>query len=296
MRIIFVTNSTSKPKSIHLVTFVAIIFLLFIGLIQGINWLDSKYNGGDEEKKSLINLKLDLNLGSFQKNLDIYAAQIGELQARLIRIDNQSQRLQDFAKEKLKTNEKIPKPAPIKSSGQGGPFVPEKNFSETELQSFIDKLTLDIEKHEEYYNNLEAIYLKQSVFKDTLPNASPVNAPFNSSSYGWRVDPFLGVRAFHEGLDFSADVGQPIKATAAGIVVAAEITPEYGNIVRISHGSGLETRYAHASKLLVKEGDRIKKNQVIALVGNTGRSTGPHLHYEIRMNGESLDPRKYLQF
>jgi murein DD-endopeptidase MepM/ murein hydrolase activator NlpD len=296
MRIIFVTNSTSKPKSIHLVTFVAIIFLLFIGLIQGINWLDSKYNGGDEEKKSLINLKLDLNLGSFQKNLDVYATQIGELQARLIRIDNQSQRLQDFAKEKLKANEKIPKPAPIKSSGQGGPFVPEKNFSETELQSFIDKLTLDIEKHEEYYNNLEAIYLKQSVFKDTLPNASPVNAPFNSSSYGWRVDPFLGVRAFHEGLDFSADVGQPIKATAAGIVIAAEITPEYGNIVRISHGSGLETRYAHASKLLVKEGDRIKKNQVIALVGNTGRSTGPHLHYEIRMNGESLDPRKYLQF
>jgi len=296
MRIIFVTNSTSKPKSIHLVTFVAIIFLLFIGLIQGINWLDSKYNGGDEEKKSLINLKLDLNLGSFQKNLDVYATQIGELQARLIRIDNQSQRLQDFAKEKLKTNEKIPKPAPIKSSSQGGPFVSEKNFSEAELQSFIDKLTLDIEKHEEYYNNLEAIYLKQSVFKDTLPNASPVNAPFNSSSYGWRVDPFLGVRAFHEGLDFSADVGQPIKATAAGIVIAAEITPEYGNIVRISHGSGLETRYAHASKLLVKEGDRIKKNQVIALVGNTGRSTGPHLHYEIRMNGESLDPRKYLQF
>ena len=296
MRIIFVTNSTSKPKSIHLVTFVAIIFLLFIAFIQGINWIDSKYNGSDEEKKSLINLKLDLNLGSFQKNLDIYAAQIGELQARLIRIDNQSQRLQDFAKEKLKTNEKIPKPAPIKSSGQGGPFVPEKNLSETELQSFIDKLTLDIEKHEEYYNNLEAIYLKQSVFKDTLPNASPVNVPFNSSSYGWRVDPFLGVRAFHEGLDFSADVGQPIKATAAGIVIAAEVSPEYGNVVRISHGSGLETRYAHASKLLVKEGDRIKKNQVIALVGNTGRSTGPHLHYEIRMNGESLDPRKYLQF
>jgi len=269
MRIIFVTNSTSKPKSVHLATFIAILFLCFIGFIQGISWLDSKYNGDVEEKKSLINLKLDLNLGSFQKNLDIYATQIGELQARLMRIDNQSQRLQDFAKEKLKTNEKIPKPAPIKSSGQGGPFVPEKNFTEAELQSFIDKLTLDIERHEEHYNNLEAIYLKQSVFKDT---------------------------SFHEGLDFSADAGQPIKATAAGIVISAEVTPEYGNMVRISHGSGLETRYAHAAKLLVKEGDRIKKNQVVALVGNTGRSTGPHLHYEIRMNGESLDPRKYLQY
>ncbi|CAM8389468.1 Peptidase M23 [Candidatus Methylopumilus universalis] len=296
MRIIFVTNSTSKPKSVHLATFIAILFLCFIGFIQGISWLDSKYNGDVEEKKSLINLKLDLNLGSFQKNLDIYATQIGELQARLMRIDNQSQRLQDFAKEKLKTNEKIPMPAPIKSSGQGGPFVPGKNFTEAELQSFIDKLILNIERHEEHYNNLEAIYLKQSVFKDTLPNASPVNAPFNSSSYGWRVDPFLGVRAFHEGLDFSIDAGQPIKATAAGIVISAEVTPEYGNMVRISHGSGLETRYAHAAKLLVKEGDRIKKNQVIALVGNTGRSTGSHLHYEIRMNGESLDPRKYLQY
>ena len=81
-------------------TFIAIIFLLFIALIQAINWLDSKYNGDNEEKKSLINLKLDLNLGSFQKNLDVYASQIGELQARLIRIDNQAQRLQDFSKEK----------------------------------------------------------------------------------------------------------------------------------------------------------------------------------------------------
>ena len=277
-------------------TFIAIIFLLFIALIQAINWLDSKYNGDVEEKKSLINLKLDLNLGSFQKNLDIYASQIGELEARLIRIDNQAQRLQDFSKEKLKPNQKLPKADPTIAPGKGGPFISEKNFSESELQAFINQLTLNIEKHEEHFNNLEAIYLKQTVFKDTLPNATPVNAPYNSSSYGWRVDPFLGVRAFHEGLDFSSEVGQPIKATAAGIVIAAEVTPEYGNMVRISHGSGLETRYAHASKLLVKEGDRIKKNQVIALVGNTGRSTGPHLHYEIRMNGESLDPRKYLQY
>lgn len=295
MRIIFVTNSTSKPKSIHLVTFIAIVFLFFITLIQAINWLDSKYNGGIEEKKSLINLKLDFNLGSFQKNLDIYAVQIGELQARLMRIDNQAEKLQKFAKEKFKSNEKIPKPSQDKSASQGGPFIPEKNLSESELQSFIDQLTLDIERHEEYYNYLESIYLKQSVLRDTLPSASPLNTPFNSSSYGWRIDPFLGVRAFHEGLDFSAEVGQPIKATAAGFVISTEMSPEYGNMVRISHGSGLETRYAHASKLLVKEGERIKKNQVIALVGNTGRSTGSHLHYEIRMNGASLDPRKYLQ-
>jgi hypothetical protein len=128
MRIIFVTNSTSKPKSVHLVTFIAILFLFFIGFIQGISWLDSKYNGDVEEKKSLINLKLDLNLGSFQKNLDVYATQIGELQARLMRIDNQSQRLQDFAKEKLKTNEKNSQTSPYQIIWPRGSFCSWKEF------------------------------------------------------------------------------------------------------------------------------------------------------------------------
>jgi murein DD-endopeptidase MepM/ murein hydrolase activator NlpD len=101
--------------------------------------------------------------------------------------------------------------------------------------------------------------------------------------------------AFHEGLDFLAETGTPIRAAASGIVLSAERTPDYGNIVKIDHGSGVETRYAHTSKMLVKAGDRVEKGQVIAEVGNTGRSTGPHLHFEVRLNGASLDPRKYLK-
>jgi murein DD-endopeptidase MepM/ murein hydrolase activator NlpD len=96
-------------------------------------------------------------------------------------------------------------------------------------------------------------------------------------------------------LDFPASAGTPILAAADGIVTTAERTPDYGNIVKVNHGSGLETRYAHASKLLVKVGERVVKGQVIAHVGSTGRSTGPHLHYEIRLHGNSLDPRQYLQ-
>jgi murein DD-endopeptidase MepM/ murein hydrolase activator NlpD len=95
-------------------------------------------------------------------------------------------------------------------------------------------------------------------------------------------------------LDFSANAGAPIFAAAGGIVSAAETMPDYGKIVIVSHGSGLETRYAHTAKILVKVGERVEKGQVLALVGNTGRSTGPHLHYEIRLNGNALDPRKYL--
>ena len=124
---------------------------------------------------------------------------------------------------------------------------------------------------------------------------APVSAGYNSSSYGWRPDPFTGQKAFHKGLDFMADSGSPIHAAADGIVTQAERAPDYGNIVRVDHGFGLDTRYAHVSSFLVKVGDRVSKGQPIATVGSTGRSTGPHLHYEVRLNGVPLDPRKYLK-
>ena len=168
-------------------------------------------------------------------------------------------------------------------------------MTESELQAEIEALTQAVDARDEYLGKVEAKVLQQSVLKDMLPNSSPINAAFNSSSYGWRIDPFTGGKAFHEGLDFSADIGTPIRAAADGIVTLAEISGGYGIMVRIDHGSGLETRYGHASKLLVKAGERVVKGQEIAEVGSTGRSTGPHLHYEIRLNGDALDPRQYLQ-
>jgi murein DD-endopeptidase MepM/ murein hydrolase activator NlpD len=137
--------------------------------------------------------------------------------------------------------------------------------------------------------------LQQNLKKTTFPSGAPVSAGYNSSSYGWRPDPFTGQKAFHKGLDFMADSGTPIHAAADGIVTQAERAPDYGNIVRLDHGFGLDTRYAHLSGFLVKVGDRVSKGQPIGTVGSTGRSTGPHLHYEVRLNGVPLDPRKYLK-
>jgi murein DD-endopeptidase MepM/ murein hydrolase activator NlpD len=168
-------------------------------------------------------------------------------------------------------------------------------MSEAQLQKRIAELVAQIELKADYLSDVEAKLLQKSVLKDTLPNRSPVMVAFNSSSFGWRIDPFNGHSAFHEGLDFTATIGTPIYAAAGGIVSAAEQMPDYGKIVKIDHGLGLETRYAHASKILVKVGDRIEKGQKIAEVGSTGRSTGPHLHYEIRLDGNPLDPRKYLK-
>jgi murein DD-endopeptidase MepM/ murein hydrolase activator NlpD len=248
--------------------------------------------------KSLIAAPLKFTFNHKQKHLDAYAMQLGEMQARMMRLDAQSQRLAKLAGEKKpEMGDKIAPSLsvnPSQTPNRGGPLVLNAPISERELDQKIAELMTQIEYHAEYYNDLEAKLLQRSVLKDTLPNRSPIAAAFNSSSYGWRLDPFNGHKAFHEGLDFTADTGTAIYAAAGGIVSAAGQTPDYGKIVKIDHGSGLETRYAHASQLLVKVGDRVEKGQKVAEVGSTGRSTGPHLHYEIRLNGNALDPKKYL--
>mgnify|MGYP000385496685 CR=1 FL=1 len=173
-------------------------------------------------------------------------------------------------------------------------IVPPDPIKQSTLLSNSLPLT-GFEKREIFYNKKEALLLKHSVLKETLPTLYPVEVPYTSSSFGWRRDPFLGIRAFHSGLDFSAAHGEKIMATGAGIVTMVAKEKNYGNVLKIKHGDGLETRYAHCSKILVKKGDIVQRNQVIALVGNTGRSTGPHLHYEIRLNGRAIDPRQYLK-
>lgn len=257
--------------------------------------------------KSLIPVQLKFSFNNPQKHLDAYAIQLGEMQARMMRLDAQSERLSKLAGEKKSVHDTGSQPdTSIKPDAtkidvnklqpaRGGPLVRDTPLSEADLQKKIAELLAQIEFSTDRFSSLEAKLLQQSVLKDTLPNSSPVTVAFNSSSFGWRLDPFNGHKAFHEGLDFPADVGTPIYAAAGGIVTVAEQTPDYGKLIKIDHGSGLETRYAHASRLLVKVGDRVEKGQEIAEVGSTGRSTGPHLHYEIRLDGNALDPRQYLK-
>lgn len=301
MNIILVSNKMAKAKSLNawqagalvagLVLLPVVLILLFITPKQTIK---------EQGVKAMLPPHLKGTIISSQSHLDAYAKQIGELQARIMRLDAQNQRLAKLAGDKTQQTSKtdqVPKSESMPSyavPNRGGPLVHDKPMTESELKSAIEELMKTVDARDEYQSVVEAKILQQSVLKDMLPNSSPVRAGYNSSSYGWRIDPFNGHKAFHEGLDFPANTGAPILAAADGIVIAAEQTPDYGNIVKINHGSGLETRYAHASKILVKVGDRVTKGQQVALVGNTGRSTGPHLHYEIRLNGNALDPRQYL--
>ena len=300
MNIIFVSNNMAKAKTLSMLQVSLIVLLLMILPVFIALFLIVPQDSAAQQGRSLIPIKLKFSLGfgNPQKHLDAYAVQLGEMQARIMRLDSQSERLAKFAGEKKPAPEKVEplKPDANKSasSNRGGPLVRNSPITELDLQKNIADTMAKIDFDTDYLSSIEAKLLQQSVLKNMLPNSSPINAAFNSSSYGWRIDPFNGNKAFHEGLDFSADTGTPIYAAASGIVTTAEQTPDYGNIVKVDHGFGLETRYAHASKLLVKVGDRVAKGQIVALVGSTGRSTGPHLHYEIRLNGNVLDPRKYL--
>ena len=236
-----------------------------------------------------------LSSEDYRNNLNAYIEQIGELHIRLEDLDKQTERIQDVMKRQIVGKHKVPKLEKDESEqSKGGPLINDE-LSQKDIGLVVAKLMDKVEARESLSNKIEAMMLKQTVLKNTLPSLYPVDTPYRSSSFGWRKDPFLGVRAFHKGLDFSAVTGEPIMATASGIVTEAGFERDYGKYIKINHGDGLETRYAHASKLLVSKGDVVRREQVIALVGNTGRSTGPHLHYEIRLNGRALDPKQYLK-
>jgi murein DD-endopeptidase MepM/ murein hydrolase activator NlpD len=299
MNIILVSNKMAKARSLSVLQAgTLIVGLVLVPVLLTLLFITPKNNIKEQGVKALLPLHLKSTIIDSQVHLDAYAKELGELQARMMRLDAQSQRLAKIAGEKEGKPGKTPNLKPVDNlppANRGGPLVHARPMSEIGLQTAIQELTKAVDARDDYVSSLEAKILQQSVLKDMLPNSSPIGAAFNSSSYGWRIDPFNGNKAFHEGLDFTANTGTPIRAAADGIVSSAEAVPAYGNMVKIDHGAGLETRYAHASKLLVKTGERVVKGQVVALVGSTGRSTGPHLHYEIRLHGNPLDPRQYLQ-
>lgn len=297
MRILFLGKNTKKPKAISFNVLLLIIFLfLCLNITLAYFYIEYKKNILIESyENNQISSHIYSNKGDldYEYNLRIYADQMGELYSRIMRIDSQTERLQKILKNQMIGKDKVPKLN--KKKEKSAVEFSKDNLTNSKFKKEITKLMAKIEVREELYNTMESILLKESVLKDTLPSLKPVNIPCCSSRYGWRNDPILGIRKFHEGIDFSAAHGEPIRATASGIVIEAGHAVHYGKHVRIKHGGSFETRYAHASKLLVKKGDLVSKGEVIALVGNTGRSTGPHLHYEIRLKGYSLDPRKYLK-
>ncbi len=225
-------------------------------------------------------------------NINAMAVRLGQMQAELIRLNSLGERL--GASVGLKPAET--KTSPQTRGGQGGPLTqPAFNLTPAQLQQKVDELARQIGLKDEYFGLLENEIFDQRLKQARLPSTLPVQAPWNSSAFGWRIDPFTGQQAMHEGVDFVANEGTPIVAAAAGMVITATAHPQYGNMVEIDHGFGITTRYAHAAKLLTRPGDLVRRGQKIATLGSTGRSTGPHLHFEVRVGGAAQNPDRFLR-
>ena len=221
-----------------------------------------------------------------RENLDVMAKKLGEMQAKMMQLESLGERVSGLAG--INPNDvRIP-------PGRGGVLVEGRSLSMEELQATLADLDRIADQRTDFMTMMESKLFDQKIRSMMVPTQQPVAFGILGSAFGWRIDPFTGGSALHTGLDFQADSGTPVLAAAGGVVVSEEIHSAYGNMVEIDHGNDLVTRYAHASKVFVKKGDLIKRGQKIAEVGTTGRSTGPHLHFEVLVQGVPQDPQKFL--
>ncbi|MEO5670886.1 MAG: M23 family metallopeptidase [Ramlibacter sp.] len=221
-----------------------------------------------------------------RENLDAMARRLGEMQAKLVQLEALGDRVSGLAGVNAADISSVP--------GRGGALVSGRPLSMDELQATLAGLEQLTGQRTDLLTVLESRLFDERIRKLMVPTEPPVQSGHMGSSFGWRIDPFTGRSALHTGLDFQAEPGTSIYAAAGGVVVTQEYHPAYGNMVEIDHGNNLITRYAHASKFLVKKGDLVKRGQKLAEVGTTGRSTGPHLHFEVLVQGVPQDPQKFL--
>ena len=224
-----------------------------------------------------------------QDNINSLAVKLGEMQAHMLRLDGLGEKLAKVAG--LKPQEL---PSATANAGRGGAATPGAPLSIDDFGKQLGELSKSVDVKADQLSVLEALLVEGSAQRKFLPTLPPIENINYTSNFGYRIDPFNGHQTFHEGVDFAAETGTTINAAASGKVIYADFHPAYGKSVEIDHGNGLVTRYAHGSELLVKEGDLVVRGQRISRVGSTGRSTGPHLHFEVRLNGVPQNPARFL--
>jgi murein DD-endopeptidase MepM/ murein hydrolase activator NlpD len=238
-----------------------------------------------KQRRQITDLKQQM-----RARADAIAIQLGDMKAHLIRLDALGQRLTAMAGIKS-TEFNFGHDPP-----QGGPDTdaPGTRPRIGNLSTMLKRLQGQIDRRDSQLSALENVILSRQLGQEIHPEGRPVNIGYISSPFGWRIDPFTGRYELHEGIDFAAPMGTPIHAVAAGIVTWAGPRGGYGNLVQIDHGNGFSTRYGHASKILVHVGETVQRGDVIALVGSTGWSTGPHVHFEVLKNGVEINPARFV--
>jgi len=238
-----------------------------------------------DQKQQIADLKQQL-----QERVDAMAVRLGAMNAHVIRLDALGKRLTEMAdidNREFDFDSDPPTGGP-ESDGEGvSAQIPD-------LTTLIDRLDKRVELRDSQLSALENVILARDLKKQIHPEGRPVNQGFISSYFGEREDPFTGREAYHKGVDFAGSAGEDVVAVAAGVVTWSGERSGYGNLVEINHGDGYVTRYAHNERTLVKVGDTVKRGETIALMGSTGHSTGPHVHFEVLRNGRQVDPLSFI--
>jgi murein DD-endopeptidase MepM/ murein hydrolase activator NlpD len=238
-----------------------------------------------EQKTQIADLKRQL-----QERVDAMAMRLGEMNAHVIRLDALGKRLTEMAdidNREFDFGRDPPSGGP-ESDGEGvSAQIPDLSQMLTSLEKRVDLRDSQLAA-------LENVILAKELKEQIHPEGRPVTGGFISSYFGEREDPFSGHEAYHKGVDFAGTAGSNVVAVAAGVVTWSGERTGYGNLVEINHGDGYVTRYAHNERTLVKVGETVKRGEAVALMGSTGRSTGPHVHFEVIRNGRQVDPLSFI--
>ncbi|PLX77288.1 MAG: peptidase M23 [Desulfuromonas sp.] len=261
--------------------------------------------------KACLACALVVMTGFGAMTVDYIVSELDQAELERLQTENRQQRnelqslvagLEDLQKEmrlmaqtdaKVRILADLSKPKTDAMAGIGGPPEIDENDSFAQLQTRIDQMRRDIDLRRESQEEIQGFLHDQRSMVGAKPSGWPVKG-WLTSSFGMRKSPFTGKRKMHEGYDIAARTGTPVYATADGVVSKAETVPGYGKLVVIEHGYGYRTYYGHNSKLHVRAGQRVTRGEKIAAVGNTGRSTGSHVHYEVRRNGVPVNPKKFI--
>lgn len=225
-----------------------------------------------------------------QDRIDAMALRLGTLNAHILRLNALGKRLTEMANIDQREFNFDAEPA------TGGPETEGEGVSAQipDLTAMLDSTERRIELRDSQLGALESIILARKLNEEIHPEGRPVHRGFISSYFGERQDPFTGEEAVHKGVDFAGNLGDEVVAVAAGVVTWAGVRAGYGRLVEISHGNGFVTRYAHNARSLVKVGDTVTRGEPIALMGSSGRSTGPHVHFEVLRNGRQVNPLSFI--
>ena len=306
MKLILIAKSHATPRCIDLNSnkgrsLVAGVLSVTLLLFAGIGFVAAMYtvNPRDAAMRELLALRAQIQLqkselgnveSDSRRNLDALALQLGQLRAQATRLNALGDRLTQVGKLEDGEFDFVSEPAlggPEDALAEGSLPLP--------LGNDIDNLRAEFGRQEAQLDVLENLLFDRKIDNALLPTGMPVAHGYIASGYGTRTDPITGRQAVHLGVDFDVPLGSDVQAVAEGVVTYSGVRTGYGNVVEVDHGNGYMTRYAHNSRNMVEAGTRIHVGQILAKVGSTGRSTGPHCHFEVWLNGRPVNPMAYVR-